>query len=57
MFLAAILKAHMQAEEPIESAVPEQKPEEEAAATDVTGRWPSFKPRGNESLDERSRWV
>jgi hypothetical protein len=57
MFLAAILKAHTQAEEPTKSAVPEQKPEAETAAIDVTGRWPSFKPRGDESLSERSRWV
>jgi hypothetical protein len=57
MFLAAILKAHTQAEEPTESAALEQKPEEETAATDTTGSWPSFRPLDGQDLSERTRWV
>ncbi len=56
MFLAAILKAHTQGQEPAESAAPERKPEDQTASTDSTGSWPSFRPLGQD-LSERTRWV
>jgi hypothetical protein len=57
MFLAAILKAHTQAEAPAESAAAERKPEDETTATDITGSWPSFRPHGGDDLTDRTRWV
>jgi hypothetical protein len=56
MFLAAILKAYTQAEEPTESAAEERQAKDETTAADATGGWPVFRAGGGD-VDERTRWV